>query len=58
MRVDIDINPETLKWAAIEAAKRDLSRRNFLNLCIENQKRITENSFESMIEDLLSTKTK
>jgi hypothetical protein len=42
MRVDLDINPDTVK---------------FLILCIENQKRITENSFKSMIEDLLPTKS-
>ena len=37
-RVDIKLEEETLKWAAIEAAKLGISRRKYLALCVEEIK--------------------
>jgi len=33
-RVDIKLSKSTLKWAAIEAAKLDISRRQYLSDCV------------------------
>lgn len=38
IRVDIEISKETARWAAIEAAKIGLSRRQFLAKCIVDRR--------------------
>jgi hypothetical protein len=38
MRVDIEIDYETLRWAAIQAVNQGISRRKFLLNCIEKVK--------------------
>ncbi len=45
-RVDILIKKDVLRWAAIEAAKRGMSRRRFIAYCVEYTKKAMSDSEE------------